>query len=39
MSDKLHPLLQQEEQLEIASLQCSEVLRAHHGIQVPRLNP
>ena len=33
--NKLHTLLKQVEQLEVAGLQGGEMLGAYHGIQVP----
>ena len=39
VSHKLHTLLKQVEQLEVAGLQGGEMLGAYHGIQVSRFDP
>ena len=38
MADKLHTILQQVEELEVAGFKGGEVLRAHGGIQIPWLD-
>ena len=38
MTNKLDPSLQQVDQLEVAGLECGQVLRAHCGIKISRLD-
>lgn len=39
MSHKLHTLLKQVEQFEVAGLQGGKMLRAYHGVQVSWFDP